>query len=157
MNIEYTDARIARYELSIDIDAPRTRVWKSLTDEINAWWLPSFHMVGEDSVVTFRAEAGGTLHEKKEGGGSLLWCTVQMVDPGVSIHMVGHSAPEWGGPNTGMLRFSLEDREGGCTLQVGHAIFGNVTEEHAKSMYDGWTELFTDGLKAYVETAKVAS
>lgn len=156
MTIEYAQPRIARYELSIDINAPRDRVWKSLTDEINAWWLPSFHMVGEGSVVTLSTEAGGALYEKMEGGGSLLWSTVQMVVPGETLHLVGHAAPDWGGPNTGTLRLGLEDTDTGCTLRVTHAVFGNIDDAHIGSMEEGWTQLFSEGLKAYVETGAIA-
>ena len=101
-------ARIANYELEVSIDRPRETVWKALTQDTNAWWLPAFHMVGEGSTVTLRAEAGGQLLEKRESGGSLLWYTVHMVDPGNSIHLVGYSFPEWGGPGVTMLKLALE-------------------------------------------------
>ena len=49
------ETRARKYELEITIDAPRETVWKSLTSEIDLWWLPDFRMVGEGSVVTFDA------------------------------------------------------------------------------------------------------
>jgi uncharacterized protein YndB with AHSA1/START domain len=149
----YPTAQVANYELEIDIDRPRARVWRALTEDTNAWWLPSFHMVGEGSIVSMRAEAGGQLIEKREDGGSLLWCTVHMVDPGVSLHMAGFSFPEWGGPGTTLLKLALEDTPRGCKLKVSDAHVGRITDEHIESLRHGWTELFTDGLKRHCESA----
>lgn len=147
------ETRAAIYELEIPIDRARDRVWQALTGETNAWWLPDFHMVGEGSVIRFEAEAGGRLIERHENGKSLLWYTVLMCDPGVSVHLVGHTSPEWGGPNTSMIKFLLEDRDGGTMLRVTDAVFGHVTDKTAKSLEDGWRWLMTDGLKSYVESA----
>jgi hypothetical protein len=108
-------------------------------------------MVGEGSVVTFRAEAGGQLLEKREGGGSLLWYTVQSVDPGKSIHLVGYSFPEWGGPAVTMLKLAIEEVGRGCKLIVSDALLGHVSDKQIESLRQGWTELFTDGLKKHCE------
>ncbi len=145
------ETRAALYEMEIPIDAPRERVWQALTEETNAWWLPDFHMTGEGSVVTFDARAGGHLYERHESGKSLLWCTVTMCDPGVCIQMAGHIAPDWGGPTTSMLKFLLEDRDGGTLLRITDALFGHVSDDSVESLQGGWRWLMTDGLKAYVE------
>ena len=146
----------AAYELSIEIEASSQSVWHAIASNTNAWWLPDFHMVGADSVVEFRAEAGGQLIEKIEGGGSLLWYTVHMVDPGRTVQMVGQSFPGWGGPGTSMLKLSLEanDDDSVTTLQVSDSVFGKCSDEHIDSLIEGWTVLFRDGLKKYVETNK---
>ena len=149
-----SNASVRKYELEIAIDATKDVVWKALTTETNAWWLPDFHMVGEGSVVTFDAQAGGHLIERIEGGGSLLWYTVTLCTPGESIHLVGHVAPEWGGPMTSMLQLALQERDGQTILVVQDASFGNTSDSHAKTLEDGWRWLFTDGLKAHVESAK---
>ncbi len=150
MTSDSTHARIAQYQLAIDIDAPRKRVWELLTQDTNAWWLPSFRML-EDSEVTFQAEAGGQLIEKRADGASLLWYTVHMVVPGKSLHLVGQSFPEWGGPVTTMLRLTLVERDGGCTLDVSDALTGSTSEEQVASLSGGWKQLFGDGLKAHAE------
>jgi hypothetical protein len=151
MPSKHEAAQIGRYELAIDIQSSRDTLWKALTHETNAWWLPSFRMVGEGSVVTFRAEAGGQLVERREGGGSLLWYTVQMVDPGRSIHLIGYSFPEWGGPATTMLKLAIEESGSICKLRVSDAVIGHVTEEQLESLRQGWVQLLTDGLKRHCE------
>ena len=143
--------QVLKYELQIPIDASRARVWQAMTEETNAWWLPDFHMVGEDSVVSLEARAGGHLIESKADGGSLLWYTVHMCVPEQSLHLVGFMAPEWGGPATTMLELSLEETDTGSKLVVRDALFGHVTEAAAKSLEEGWDQLFRQGLKEHVE------
>lgn len=147
----YENAQVGRYELEVEIGGPRTKVWKALTQDTNSWWLPSFHMVGEGSVITLRAEAGGQLLEKMEGGGSLLWYTVHMVDPGKTMYLVGQSFAEWGGPAISQLKLALEDTDKGCKLIVSDTLIGRVTESSIASLQSGWTELFTKGLRHFCE------
>jgi uncharacterized protein YndB with AHSA1/START domain len=148
-----TNAEVTRYELEIPIDAPREEVWTALTEGIDDWWLPDFHMVGEGSKVTFDARAGGHLMETREDGASLLWCTVHMCTPGESIRMYGFASPEWGGPATSLLHFALQERDGGTLFVVQDARHGHVSPENIQSLVDGWTLLFTDGLKKHVEAS----
>jgi uncharacterized protein YndB with AHSA1/START domain len=145
------EIRAKKYQLEIVIDAPREAVWRALVDETDAWWLPDFHMLGEGSVVTFDATAGGQLIERKEDGGSLLWYTVSMCTPGESLHLVGHMAPAFGGPSTTMLHLALTERDGATVLSVEDALFGHVTDASVSSLEAGWAQLFGDGLKRHVE------
>lgn len=150
-------AGYARHELEVVIDAPRERVWHALTAQIDDWWLPDFHMAGPGSRLCFSAEAGGHLIERVEGGGSLLWGTVQMVVPGTSIHLVGFTHPEWGGPATTMLRFHLEERGEATAVSLTEALCGRIAEDNLASLREGWQALLGDGLKKYVETGSIRS
>ena len=140
------------YEVEVHIDAPRERVWKALFDEIDTWWLPDFHMVGADSTLTFEARAGGHLIEERPGGASLLWATVKMIDPAqFVVHLFGHLAPEWGGPNTSSMKWEVVERDGGSTMRLTDARFGHM-DEHIGRMESGWQWLLTDGLKKHCES-----
>lgn len=150
MTTQSLEVRAVQYTLEVPIEAPVDRVWAALTEETNAWWLPDFHMVGADSIVTFEARAGGKLVEEKADGGSLLWYTVQMCTPGESIHLVGHIAPNWGGPATSMLELKLEADGAGTRLIVNDALFGRVGETTPQSLRDGWGQLFGEGLAKHV-------
>ena len=150
--MESKEARSVTYELEIPIDADPESVWKAFTAEVNQWWLPDFHMAGPGSVVTLEPEAGGHLLETHEDGSSLLWATVIMCTPGKSLHMAGHVAPEWGGPNTNVMHVSLTEHEGGTLLSVQNSIFGHVDDSHVQSMEEGWRQLFTEGLKRHAES-----
>lgn len=144
-----TQAQVAQYELEIEIKATRNRVWEALTGEIDAWWLPDFRSLG-DSVVTLDPVAGGSLIERCEDGRSLLWYTVQMIVPTESMYLVGHTAPDWGGPTLSMLKLELQDRDGGCALLISDALLGRVSPTQTGSLSDGWRQLFTDGLGRHV-------
>jgi uncharacterized protein YndB with AHSA1/START domain len=152
-----TAARVASSAVEIAINAPRGRVWKALTDETNAWWLPEFHILGAGSVVTLDPRAGGGLIEQVEGGGSLLWYTVLMNQPDeFTMHLVGHTAPPWGGPHTSLLQLTVEATGAEtCLLKVHDARFGHIDEATIKSHEEGWTWLFTDGLKRFVEVGSI--
>ena len=142
----------AEYFIEIPIAAPPETVWRCLTEEIDAWWLPDFRLVGAGSRVTLDARAGGQLLEQLEGGGSLLWYTVAMCTPGRSLDLVGHLSPDYGGPATSMLKLELEaaGRDRGATLlKVRDALVGHLSPTLARTMRDGWTQLFTDGLAAH--------
>ena len=146
------ETRGVTYELEIAIDAPRERVWRSLTDGIDAWWLPDFHMTGEGSVVTFDARAGGGIVERHPSGSELLWYTVQWIRPRhFTVYLVGHSAADWGGPATSSMKLEVTESGGGSVLRVTDSIFGHIDDENIGSLQHGWTQLFTEGLKKHAE------
>ncbi|MFT7485390.1 MAG: hypothetical protein ACI9F9_001240 [Candidatus Paceibacteria bacterium] len=151
MTVETLETRALKYEFEIEINASSEAVWTAITEEINDWWLPDYHMVGAGSVVRLDARAGGPLVEQLEGGGSLLWYQVQMSIPNTSLHMVGHLGSEWGGPATTMLSLTLSERAAGMTLLVRDALYGSVKESTAETLESGWRKLFSQGLKAWVE------
>jgi len=140
-----------QYEFEIHIEAPKKKVWQALTEDIQAWWLADFHMVGADSKLQLDPVAGGQLLESKDDGSSLLWFTVQMCDTGNSLHLAGFIFPQWGGPGTTLLHLSLESVDGGTRFKVQDSQFGAIQSSAAKSMQEGWTWLFTAGLKKFVE------
>lgn len=154
---ELKPAACHHYEIEIEISAPRKRVWQAIFEETNSWWLPDFHVAGEDSVVTFDTMPGGPgLMEAAPNGSVLQWYTVQMFLPvDFKIYLVGNVAPEWGGPTTSNLKLAVLETESGCRLQVSDARHGNVDDAQAKSYEDGWRQLFTDGLKKFVETGAI--
>ena len=145
------ETRAVIFELEITIEATRSRVWNALVEETNAWWLAEFHIVGEGSVVTFDTQAGGNLIESRADGSSLLWYTTQYCKPEDVIYLQSTVAHDWGGPAATILKLKLDERDGGCVLQVTQELFGVVTDDNVKSLEHGWRWLFTDGLKKFVE------
>ena len=153
MSSSLPTSHLHQIELELTIDAASERVWEALTDETDAWWLGDFRAVGADSQVRFDARPGGTLSESRADGSGLVWYQVQMVDPGRSLYLVGHTAPDWGGPILSMLKLALTAVDGGCRLQISDALMGRVGEEQIGQLSEGWKRLFGDGLKRYVEAA----
>jgi len=145
------ELRGAQYELSIPIEAPRPRVWRALTDQLNSWWLPDFHMLGPDSTVTLELRAGGRLYEQS-GDQELLWYTVLAVSPEESLSLVGYCTPDFGGPLTTMLIAKLDSEQEATRLSITDALYGRVTDDQVESLRSGWTQLFTSGLKSFLES-----
>ena len=145
------ETRAVTYELELEIAASPETVWKSLTEETDAWWLPDFRMVGPNSRVEFDSRAGGQLIERTEDGGSLLWYSVLMSVPGQSLDLVGHVTAAYGGPATTMLRLGLEASETGTLFKISDALVGHVKESSVSSLESGWMQLFRDGLKKHAE------
>lgn len=149
----WSEARCAQYELSFTLQASRERVWRAWTEQIDAWWLPDFHMLGKDSIVLFEPKAGGRLFERA-GERELLWYTILSIDPFESMELAGFCSPKYGGPATTMLGIELTSLSNNQTiLRVTDALFGQVDEGLLRSLQSGWQRLFTDGLQRYVEHA----
>ena len=153
--IEITEAGYVSYELEIEIRAARDSVWTAIINETNAWWLPDFHMVDSDSTVEFDVRPGGKgLVEYRDGGAFLVWYTVQFYLPEqYKIYLVGHIAPDWGGPATNNLRLSLDPSDQGCVLRISDAHHGRVSKGYVESLKKGWNRLFGEGLRKHVESA----
>lgn len=151
---ETSETGCVQYELKIEINAERQVVWNAIIEETNAWWLPDFHMVDEESLVEFDVRPGGRgLIEYHEGGGFLIWYSVQFYQPDeYRVYLIGNVAPDWGGPSTSNLCLSLEQNAAGCVLRVSDAHHGRVTESYINSLKDGWGRLFGEGLCSYVES-----
>ncbi len=145
-----SEVRCVQYELAITMEAGRARVWNGLTDQLTSWWLPDFHMLGPDSLITLEPRAGGRLYEQN-GDAELLWYTVLAIDPGESLSLSGFCTAEFGGPSTSLLTVRLKDEGTATRLTFSDSLFGRVTDGHASSLRAGWAQLFTDGLKAFVE------
>ncbi len=146
-----SEARVMQYEFEVDIDAPPTRVWRALTDQLTSWWLPDFHVLGEDSIVTLEPVPGGRLFEQNETSG-LLWYTVLAIAKNESLSLAGYCTPDWGGPFTTLLTVKLVETPKGTRVVVSDALYGRVDEKQAESLQSGWVRMFNDGLRHFVES-----
>lgn len=145
-------AVVTRYEFQVDLKASPHEVWKSLIEEIDAWWLPDFNVTGEGARLRLEPRAGGHLLEEHENGSSLLWYTVQCIQPGaMTLYLQGDLAPDWGGPATSSLKLRVEETSKGARLHVSDALHGHLDEGVAASLESGWKQLFAGGLKEHVE------
>lgn len=149
-NRKVQEARVVQYEFSISIDASRRRVWRALTDQLSSWWLPDFRMLGPDSVVSLEPHAGGRLYEQ-DGDQELLWYNVLAFMPEELLSLVGYCTPEFGGPLTTMLSARISGTNSSTVLSITDALYGRVTDGQADSLRSGWTQLFSSGLKEFVE------
>jgi uncharacterized protein YndB with AHSA1/START domain len=151
-DMTHYDVRAVQYEIRTKMAAPISRVWKAMTNQINDWWLPDFHVIAKDSVVTLDAVAGGQLVERTATS-SLLWYTVIEVTLERSLTLAGYITPQWGGPCSTLITCTLS-KEGDATLvTLQDAVWGHVSDKLVSSLRSGWEQLLNEGLKKYVEAA----
>jgi uncharacterized protein YndB with AHSA1/START domain len=150
--IQLLEARVALIELAVSIAAPREKVWRALIEDTSRWWSKDFYVRDTAKGMVFEARVGGRLFEDWGEGAGVLWGTVFAFDPGRSFDLITHSSAAWGGPRTSMLHVELEDRDEGTLLKMSDSVQGRVDDASAASLHAGWTMLFGDGLKPFVET-----
>lgn len=138
-------------EQTIEINAPRTRVWEALVDETSAWWSQDFYVTDSPKGVVIEPHVGGRWYENAGDGAGGLWGFIQTFDPPNRLEIVGALFPQWGGPATMHLTLELEEQGGGTILSVRDTLFGAVTEKLGEQTKDGWRALFADAFKTYVE------
>ena len=153
---EIRSAQTALYEVDIEIGAKADRIWRALIDETNTWWPAEYRLLASNSTLQFNTHAGGNLVETTADGRSLIWFSLQLYQPDqFAIYLVGHIAPEWGGPALSQMKLSVEADSSApdssrATLRVNDSLVGDVSEKTVASLVDGWQQLF-GALKAYVE------
>ncbi len=108
-------------------------------------------MLGPDSLVTLEPRAGGRLYEQN-GNQELLWYNVLAIMPEESMSLVGYCTPDFGGPLTTMLTAKLRSENESTELSITDALYGRVTDQQVESLQSGWSQLFTAGLKGFVES-----
>lgn len=151
-SVSWTDAKCAHYEFSLDINVSTQRLWRGITDQIGSWWLPHFHMLGEASIIELEKWAGGRLVERDQDK-ELLWYTVIALDHEKSLDLSGFCTAKFGGPATTLLSLEIVPRSDQLSrLRVSDSLYGRVTAGFVDSLYKGWQELFSDGLKRYLES-----
>lgn len=144
-------ANIFTLEFETYISSSVNQVWNLLSFGINEWWMQDFRAI-PNSTVSLDLRTGGMLMESGPEGQLLEWYKVQMVVPGESVYLVGHLAPDWGGPTVSMLKLSLKPKGKGCVLTVSDSLLGNISETKASSVDEGWKLLFGKSLKKYSES-----
>lgn len=76
-----------------------------------------------------------------------------LIEPGARLELAGHILPGHCGDAhaTTALRISLEEARGATLLKLSDSAFGDVSDEVAGQLSEGWKLLMRDGFKRYVE------
>ena len=138
-------------EMEITIAASKETVWKAFIDDIGIWWHKDFYASKAPSKLVIEPRLGGMMYEDTGNGAGMTWFTIVGLVPGESIYAVGYARPPHGGPSTGLVVFSLEEKgENETVFKVSDSTHGVVSEKLAEEAGGGWTKLFTE-LKTFVE------
>ena len=149
-DVELLESKIFKYAFDVPINQKADKLWSNLIEQIDAWWMADFRALGEGSKVSLSLGENGVLVEKGPSGETLEWYRVQMCVPGKSLYLVGHVAPDWGGPTTSMLKLEITADGDASRLTVSDALLGNVSKAKAEGVEDGWKQMFNT-LKIFCE------
>lgn len=115
-------------EHTLIISAPRTRVFRALTDEVSRWWDPQHSYSGDAANFSIDARPGGCFCERWTDGG-VAHMTVVLVQRDTTLRMLGGLGPLQDIAVSGSMTFSLSDAEAGTTrLQYRYAVGGEGVE-----------------------------
>lgn len=149
------DAQAREITLDVPLAVPRERAWQALAHEMPTWWPSAFLCFPESERIRFEPWAGGRLWEETPDGRQVLWATSVLIVPGEAIELVGHTTPTFGGPNVTMVRLALEDGSDGSTiLRLKDTILGRCDDAQAANIRQGWSLLYEQAFKEYVESAQ---
>lgn len=143
-------AIVMRLAYEVEIEAPRERVWDAYMHELPKWWTKEFFCFEGTEEMKFEPFVGGRLYEEGPSG-SILWATCYTILPGRALDMIGFMTPAFGGPCFTMWHVEFEESEGKTTLKLSDSLVGKVGEGTAENMGQGWSFLFGDLFKNYVE------
>jgi len=133
-------ATLGDLRLEIEIEAPPSRVWKALTEDLAAWWPVEFYAGGEAGrrTITLDAAPGGFMKETWEDGGGLVWGTVMAVQPGSLLQVLSATFPNWGGPTVSFITWKVEESAGGTLLAFEEGNVGRVGAAQLAEKHKGW-------------------
>ena len=149
--VAHTPAGMLTVRMEIPIAAPRERVWRALTEQIDLWWPQDFRAATDPLRMEFDATLGGRIHEHGGDGGGVIWYTVYAITPGVSIDLAGQLSSAFGGPAQSLLRLVLRDQGANTVLELTDAVVGNVGPRTADTNRSGWEAIFANAFRAFVE------
>lgn len=139
--------------LEIVIDAPRQHVWKALVEDTAAWWHKDFY-TGPAEAFRLEPKLGGWMYEDWGGGNGQLWGTVTGLRAPEMLQVIGDSNSDWGGPNRGIMDWTLEEQGESTLVRFRHALHGHITDRMRESLDGGWRLLLGECLKGYAETGE---
>lgn len=120
------------------------RVWHALTEGINEWWA---HKIHPEARSVLDASVGGHWKQLWNSGGAW-FATVSYIDVPNRLRVTGPLAMSR--PAINVLDFTLEAIDGGTRLHVQHLCFGEVEPNAAATYEQGWNQLFSSVLAAYL-------
>jgi uncharacterized protein YndB with AHSA1/START domain/DNA-binding transcriptional ArsR family regulator len=137
--------------VEVQINAPREKVWQTLTSEASLWWPKDYYVNAEGSTFHIEPKIGGYMFEDYGDGEGTIWATVTQVKKNESMRLSAEVWPEFGGPARSIHVYTLSDKDGGTMLRFADTMYGRVTAGTIASMTEGWNYLFGKAFKDYAE------
>jgi DNA-binding transcriptional ArsR family regulator/uncharacterized protein YndB with AHSA1/START domain len=144
--VDQTNYRHVQIELELQINTPRERVFKAVTEEFGNWWP---HRYKPDSTCHCDPVVGGKIGETFSNGGGAIYGEIVYLDPPYKLVSSGSSSLNRG--LHGYTVETLEEKDGGTLVKRSMHIWGSVPEEAEKMYRDGSRQLLDDALRNYCE------
>ena len=139
-------------ENTADVPADAMTAWKSLVDDVGAWWPRDHTWWGEASELTIEPRAGGCFCERK-GEQQALHMLVTFVDPGRLMRLTGGLGPLQGMGLHGALEFRFAPTaQGGTSITMFYRAGGYTPDDLSKfaPVVDKVQALQLGGLGSYL-------
>jgi uncharacterized protein YndB with AHSA1/START domain len=128
----------------VRILAPVDVVWRSLVEDVGAWWPHSF---SEEPTITMEPWVGGRFMEEGEGG-SALYALVTHIVTGARLTISGPMGMR--GARQYVKTYELTADGDATTVRTTASMLGDIDEELRESYRSGGEELL-QAFKKYVE------
>ena len=145
----------ANVVIEIEIEAPISKTWNAMVQDIGHWWRKDFLICEESAGMILDPRVGGLLFERAGAEGcGYAWGNIISFQPETHLGYVAQIVPPFGGPAQSVVQIALEALDGEKTkLTLTDSIIGHVTEDLFSCLEDGWKMLYAEGgLKTYVES-----
>lgn len=134
---------------SVDIAAPRERVFNALTKDVDLWWGSGYRQTGKGSRIALDLEIGANMVERDAAGHSVIWGRIEEIRAPDRLYLSGRFAVP--GAVAGRVHYDLEKAEVGCRLNVTHQAVGAIDQEVRERFVAGWLELLGTQLRRHLE------
>lgn len=138
------------------IEAPRADVYRTLVQQVGAWWDPQHTYSGDAGNLSIDARPGGCFCESFPNGGGVEHLRVVYVVPDEAIRMSGGLGPLQSYGVAGSLTWSLSDTGEHTTVTLTYVIGGYIEGgfERVGPAVSGVVEQQLRRLKQFVETGE---
>ena len=130
----------------VRIDAPVDVVWRSLVEDVGAWWP---HRFSEDPKVSMEPWVGGRFMEEWEGGAALYAVITHMVR-GARLTISGPMGMR--GARQYVKTYELSTDGDVTVVTTTASMLGDIDDE-LRGSYDAGGKELLESLKAYAEAS----
>lgn len=129
---------------------PPARIWKAITEELQAWWGPPYLLVDSElTELILEPRLGGRLYEKWGGSDGGIWGEVTSIRHDHWLEIRGQMGLR--APAVAIVCFEIDPVDAGCLLKFSHVATGGADSQAEAAFTKGWKELLGDRLRRWLE------
>lgn len=121
------------------IAAPRDVVFNVLTTRMGEWWIHPFRLHDGNARIVVDVRPGGAITEQWDEDSFATWGMITAHERDLTLEWIGSNGMP--GAVQGIVRFGLEDANGGTRLNLSHRVLGEIDDSTFESYNSGWPQL----------------